>query len=452
VKNELAHRQFAIYSRFVVFDEFHELVQGGALFAGFINIMKLRHKHTNSKTLLLSATPTLVNSLWDFADNNNKTLIYPDEETHLPAVHSKKYKINTITCTIEKFVEIVKTEDKKNALVTNNSLTNSQIIFNDTKSDVLIHSKFNDMDSFEIKKRIFERYGKYKVVDDNFRVVSTPIFEASMNLSFQYLYNVVNSPETVLQIIGRCDRWGNIEDCVINLFEITNNKSESASKNVKYTEKLSKYWTDYLFTKLENKEHITLDELYVIYNQYSIKYGVEISGFIMATYNISLDNLCKIYPAKFDDDDKIMVEKGNDANTVDDRETLRGNNSGAIYYICPIFNTNEYTEPRLENYDNYSYNETREQHFQEDSGTLLSVTKTIKKVEAKYKYPRKFIKGDFNMGHMETAATKQTSPYIAVNWNYDSEFGIIMNKTIGEFHGESKFNKKKRLASNMILF
>jgi CRISPR-associated endonuclease Cas3-HD len=440
VKNSLADRQFTIYSRFVVFDEFHELIQDSALFAGFINIMKLRHRHTNSKTLLLSATPTLVNDMWDFGDKT--TCIYPDKETHLPAVHDKQYEINIKACTLEKFIETIKTENKRNSLVTTNSLANSQIIFNDTKSDVLIHSKFNEKDFVDKKDQIFARYGKYPTTNIDFRVVSTPIFEASMNLSFQRLYNIINSPETVLQIIGRCDRWGNLSDCVINLFKITNNRSEAASKNVKYSEKLSALWADYLIDELGNKKHITLDELYIIYNKFTIKYSKEISTLISSTYNTSLENLCKMYPRRYDDDDEVNSGNSGKSTNINEFETLRGNNSGAIYFICPIYNTNEFTEPKSENYNKYDYYETREQHFQEDSRTLINVIKAIKKVAVKYKYSKNFIKGNFNMGQMETAASNSDKPYIAVNWWYDSEFGVIMNKTIGEFHEESKFVSK----------
>jgi len=128
VRNDVGDRQFSICSRLVIFDEYHELVQEHALFYGFVNLVKLRHKHTNSKTLLLSATPISIESNWDFGDK--QTLVYPNKDEHLPAVHNKKYSLNIISGSFNEIVAEINKRNIKNSILFVNSISNSQIEWN----------------------------------------------------------------------------------------------------------------------------------------------------------------------------------------------------------------------------------------------------------------------------------------------------------------------------------
>ena len=65
--------------------------------------------------------------------------------------------------------------------------------------------------------------------------------------------------------------------------------------------------------------------------------------------------------------------------------------------------------------------------------------KAVKKLSSRFKYPPKYSKGKFSLGEMAKNATKNTTPYIAINWYYDSEFGVIKQKTINKFNTNSKF-------------
>jgi hypothetical protein len=50
--------------------------------------------------------------------------------------------------------------------------------------------------------------------------------------------------------------------------------SQAMIKNILYNRNLSDAWFDYLLPY--DKKHLTLDELYIIYNSFNIKYKTEI--------------------------------------------------------------------------------------------------------------------------------------------------------------------------------
>jgi hypothetical protein len=55
-------------------------------------------------------------------------------------------------------------------------------------------------------------------------------------------------------------------------------------KNILYNRNLSDAWFDYLLPY--DKKHLTLDELYIIYNSFNIKYKTEIRKHISITVRV----------------------------------------------------------------------------------------------------------------------------------------------------------------------
>ena len=79
--NKNLSKSVDICTRDVIFDEYHEFITDSSLFSGFINILKIRNLLLkNAKTLLLSATPSLVHFLWE--NDNIKTTILPNASEH----------------------------------------------------------------------------------------------------------------------------------------------------------------------------------------------------------------------------------------------------------------------------------------------------------------------------------------------------------------------------------
>lgn len=427
VKNRVGHRQATICTRDVIYDEYHELTSSSALFYGFVNNMEIRHKLTNSRTLLLSATPSRLNNLWD--SPKKKSFIYPSENTHLPAVHAHKYDIEIIEDTFENIKKKIREENKKNSLILTNSIENSQIIYHDLNCDTLLHSSFIPKDQENIKAYILSKYGK-NMVNNNMVLSTAPILESSVDISFLNVYISVSSPEGTIQIIGRCDRWGNLIDAKITFFKFKD-RSEEAAINVRYDNHLSEIWFKFLKEKLATTKQITLDELYVLYNEYNAKEHVRIDDYIGDKLKYSQKNMCKIRPIDYDDNTEDI--SSSNINTFSYAETLRGNMENTIFYVCPMFEgNNEFSEVFDEKIKQNNARETVVQHFKSED-TLKQVHKAMKKVGTIYKYPRKFEKSQFSLDELANISYKSDTPYIATNRMYHPNYGILKDSTIGKF-------------------
>jgi CRISPR-associated endonuclease Cas3-HD len=95
ISDNVAKKSYFINYYDVIFDEYHEYFgSDGSLFSGFVEVMRTRNLLTNSKTLLLSATPSISNFLWD--NENNKTCVLPNEKSHYDSTHKNIYNINII--------------------------------------------------------------------------------------------------------------------------------------------------------------------------------------------------------------------------------------------------------------------------------------------------------------------------------------------------------------------
>lgn len=103
VQNKHAGRLFAFVGSHMVFDEFHEIISNNPLFAAFITLIKARHQiSSNSKTLLLSATPTNVYCLWDCPDKTTKIL--PNNTSHFIRAYELKEPIERVSLTVSRYI------------------------------------------------------------------------------------------------------------------------------------------------------------------------------------------------------------------------------------------------------------------------------------------------------------------------------------------------------------
>jgi CRISPR/Cas system-associated endonuclease/helicase Cas3 len=230
-KNKFGIWGYEILKRDVVFDEFHEFITENALFSGFVEIMKIRHQIISCSTVLLSATPSDFNFLWD--NPMKKTHILPNENEHYPAAHQKKYTLKFI-----KEDEVVK---QNNSFIITNSIHNAQLKKKELGVDLLIHSDFLEEDKRENMKTLFEHYKKNSKLKEKPSVVSSPIMQASMDISSLFLYQSPLSPEADIQRVGRCCRFGEYDNPMVLFFRIEKEKrSESKAIETLYSLQLNK--------------------------------------------------------------------------------------------------------------------------------------------------------------------------------------------------------------------
>ena len=409
-KNDIMDSSCLLLNSSIIFDEYHELVTGSPLMALFVNIMRVRNKLTNSNTLLLSATPIRCEYLWD--STSNETNILPNNTSHYPAIHSKKYLIRTVS-------ECPEVKSGTNTLVIKNTIRSSQQEKLDGDYSLLLHSSFTEKKKESNFKLLLGAYNKSSVISntkDN--VIGTHIIQASLDISFNNLYEDVMSPQSTLQRIGRCDRFGNcVGSSVITIVKEKNNISEISIKNILYSRNLSDSWFDYISEY--NGCNLTLDELYVIYNSFEDVNKDYIKRYVMKQFNDSSVSLSKIYPIKFD----IKGFKSSNILTAGSNK-LRSVNS-EIFYIVEHENRRDWIGPFTKQvFGGFDI------EFSENENILGRMLKTMKKLR-----DSNDVRFEFNdiidnkkyqtIDGVRRMSKKSNTPYIVYNKRYNDELGII---------------------------
>ena len=283
----VAHRQtnrlFDINIGNIVFDEFHEFINDEALFGAFVTYMRARNiLCSNVKTLLLSATPSLIHELWD--SNSCKTTILPNSNNHYPAQHKQKYN----------FIfedEFVKKHVNK-SLTMYSSIKNVQSNFK-YNYKIIIHSRYSDGDRKSIMDKIFFHFRKNG--DKNSNVISAPILQAALNISFETLYKSIESPESDLQTFGRVNRWGELKKVSdIHMINLFHDASEANSIRTRYNWDLAKKW--YNFINENFNKQLTLDEIYYFYNRFNYSNILSIKKFLFDKNRDSIEKLKAFFP------------------------------------------------------------------------------------------------------------------------------------------------------------
>lgn len=413
VDNRNANRLHTIINSDVIFDEFHELISEGPLYACFINLMKVRHQLTNSHTLLLSATPTNMHILWDY---DNQTKILPGTDKHYSAPHTKKYKILT-----SRQSKIKIKNANENNLIFVNSITNSQIYKRQLNAEILIHSNFIDEHRKAIMDKIYHNYGKKSErLLGKPNIVATHILQASLDISLCHLYESVLSPESTLQRIGRCDRWGDYNvQSTINIFNIQNNRSEDKIKDILYTNNLSNVWFD--FIEVYNGQELSLDEFYTIYNNFNIKNAIVLEKYLKDKYAESLNRLSTIYPVKFFNKkkDDVLTAGGN---------KLRSSNT-ETFVIVKLHNENNYTSPfSVQIYGGFenTFNESGNIH-----GRLLKTMKHLRNInDTRFDYNNLLNNKKITLDKIRKFGKKSNTPYIRYDKVYHQEYGVISEENL----------------------
>lgn len=410
VDNKVSNRLYKILCADVVFDEYHELINETPMFSCFLNIMRTRHQITDSKTILLSATPSCMEFLWETTEDN-KTIILPNNNSHYPAQHQKLYDINFID-------SLDKVKEFDSNLIVLNSLKNTQEYKKKNEDCLLIHSKFENDDRKFITNEIYKYYGK--IANKNTLrpdIVGTHIIQASLDLSFKNVYDSVLSPESTGQRFGRCDRWGDFSvKCSMN-FLVYPNKGEDAMRDVLYTKNLSYKWIDYL--RQYDKISLNLDKFYCIYNNYTNDNKKELQRYLEKLNQNSVESLSKIYPEKF----YIKKSKKNK-----DVISIGGNkirqSTGFDFFIIAKRNDddNDYSNPFTIKY--YNKDEFNNEVLENQTSLLKKMKYLRNKGDDRFDFNSIL---ENNKIDLKTYGKKSNTPHIKPGYVYDRKLGLISN-------------------------
>lgn len=405
VDNRYSHRLFTVTESNVIFDEYHELVGDAPLFSLFVIMMKLRHQKTNSNTLLLSATPSIMNFMWDTKEK--KTII---EELYNSPQHNKSYKVNVID--YNDSTEVVEYNPDSSSVTIFNSISESQK-YKKSRSDnpLLYHSRYTNEDRERILGEIYSLYDKDSGNSINKRnVVATHVLQASHDLSFKDLTEYVLSPESTLQRIGRCNRFGNYDDSTINIIFDSNNSNSKVTR-ILYDKKLSEEWYNHI--KEHSGKQLNLTELYGIYNDFNQKKRGDIIKYLKKLYKDSLDKLIKIYPIKLNFKSDVKKTGGG---------KLRSLTNNDIFVIAKYEGRNNYTDPvAFDTYDNPTGT------FKEDGGTRDKIIKVLIELKEDNRFDYKPLidkKSKLTLDHLRYYAKRISTPYVRFDMVYSKEYGF----------------------------
>lgn len=304
-KAEMAYDAF---SSNLVFDEYHEFAQKeNGIYAAFITTMNARNLLCNAKTLLLSATPSVHNEVW-----HGDTKII----NNCKPSHDKTYNIS-----VEDGLPI----PSECTLTIFNAIKNVQ----DSQRINIAHSSYTEEHKNICNDMLLQKYGKNdekKHTSDRF--VASPIIQAALNISFPNLSESVLSPESTMQRIGRCNRWGWEDMAKLKLF-VGTNQSECAAINTLYDNALRSLWIEFVTENMVGEK--TLAEIYALYEKFNEQNKCVLVKYYKKLRDSSISALAKLKPYR--------MHKHSNKIIATNKPTLRSLNSKVFVLI-----KNEYTE------------------------------------------------------------------------------------------------------------
>ncbi len=417
-KNEIMDSSSLLLGCYLVLDEYHELVTSAPYMSLFINIMQIRHRLTNSNTLLISATGFDIEWLWDTLEE--KTTILPGKHQHYPAQHDKKYFVKFLT-------KHTPVKPNTNTFVFKNTIKASQIEKRNGEYSLLSHSEFTIDKKEKDFEYLIENYGKNsEVIDNKANIVGTHIIQASLDISSKHMVEDIFSPHFTNQRFGRCNRSGEFgDDSTVTIVKEELNdsnynylKGENYIKDMLYSKSLSDAWADALI--VHNQKYITLDDLYITFNKFSKDFEIETKRFIQSKLDESKLYLDKIYPIKFNDN-----KEEKDVKTAGSNKLRSTNNE--IFYIVKHESKNKwiglFNKEMFKDFDII---------FKEKSNVNREMIKVMKELcdsnDKRFNFKDIIKNPNSTLDSIRRLAKKSNTPYIVFNCVYNDELGVISNE------------------------
>jgi CRISPR-associated endonuclease/helicase Cas3 len=297
------HKQIELLTKFmnsaVVFDEFHEYINMSGfnlLFAELIECKKIQQNdELFPSTLLVSATPNHF-----FID---KILNIKKGVEKIPSFNNKPYTINFKYYTDEQNNEThpFYSEVCPNTFVISNTATQAQKSYiqkQNSENSKLIHSKLLSKHRAEIFTQIinsFKQQGSHKI--DILR--SSPLLQASVNISCQEMITEIHCAENILQRMGRLNRFGEYDSATLTICYTEGTKenkqidNQSRFLNQQHIFKSATSWFTFLQKKINEGTTITINELYDFYEEFYTckKHVKDIEDDLSKCFTVSIHNL-----------------------------------------------------------------------------------------------------------------------------------------------------------------
>lgn len=290
-QNALAHNLIKVFGANVIFDEFHEFFCNEPLFAAFISVVYARTSYTNTRTLMLSASPYMFQKM--FWKEEDVVYIEPKKQ------FNENMKVNIHVQQHNNLDDF--DIPSKDTFVIANTVKQAQKLYginHDIPEKNLIHSKFTDDDRSNIENAIYEKHDKHSDVSKRNTVIGTNIIGVGLDVSAKNIMDFVISPENTIQ--RGCGRGGRFaEDEYDNQIDYTicvleNDSSVARLTTEMYDKGLNKKWSDLI--KSYDGKSLTKKELYQLYHQFYEDNKDDVFEMWKRKFNNSSSKLCKMVP------------------------------------------------------------------------------------------------------------------------------------------------------------
>ena len=298
----------------IIFDEYHEFLSDQELFAGFIELVYARCKFTNSKTLLLSATPLRFDKTY-----------FNDGEMNVHFLKAKAYngemKVKVNFFDLDNINHLLSTV--QDSFIICNTVKQSQRLFKliGGKDDILIHSRFPSVRRNEIEEEIYHCHGKGSCVNNRNNIIGTNIIGVGLDISAKTIYDFVVTPENTIQRgCGRGGRFNEKEynnEIIYNVCNLINDKGNRMLINSQTNNNLHNKWLKIL--KSFDGLTITKDKLYELYYDFYDENKKEIVQLWNHFLDESSRKLMNLRPYK-----TFTKQKENIKNRLSDKQSYRG--------------------------------------------------------------------------------------------------------------------------------
>ena len=251
----------------IIMDEYHEFFTSEPLFAGFINTMYARNWYTDSRTLLMSATPRNLPVFDLFLKYGKYTEYRPEPYNGQMKINIKFVKVNNPSS-----LDIKKVKD---AFVIMPMISAAQEVFVHMKSekDDILHSKFKKFDRKEKEKHLYTTHDKMSGEYDRNVFYGTHILITGNDISANNIFEVPMTPDKTIQaVFGRCGRYNeSFYNGIVNYYvvEMTDKNYVSAItelRNQMFSDELTKKWIESL--RQYDGKVLTKDELYSLWENF----------------------------------------------------------------------------------------------------------------------------------------------------------------------------------------
>lgn len=396
VKNDHQNRLYNLIGSTVIFDEFHELVDSTAIFAGFLNVVRCRDKYCDSHTLLMSATPMKLETR--LRDNSVGKI-------SIDSFNDSEYKI-----IVHDISEVFNPTIDGDSLIIHNSISLAQDMYKENMDkSSLLHSLYITNDLNSLRDEITTNHDKYSIIDNRRPVIGCRIIGTGLDISFLTLHESVSTPEYTLQSIGRVNRFNEYKDISTPSIHIhfNDDKPERGAIEINSTLAIRNLWYNFIKDNANGRQ-ILIKDIYNLYNKFyeSSGYITLYNKLIKEKLSESLESYSKLKPfrnnKKFKNNKIIKISK----------HSLRSSGK-QIFAIARMKGGSGFmNEPIQINIERVSENEKRMNNER---------NKVIKKmVEYDYNVYKKPLSED----KMIENAVWNTKPYVLLTYEYDKNIGL----------------------------